>query len=196
MNKEGSFTGYISINGYELTCQVGFQYLDEDSYRTSGGTADQSGPSGVGGSIVTQGLPKTEYLCANTCNKSVGVEFHFEHKGDGEYIITSRDKNFYPGRYLGVNNNNYIIAYGPREESNAFKFKKGDKVLTLNDMPDRFNSGLDMVCRDMRLELHNKKTFSPSKNGNQWAAYFVTYGGDIKSTYGNFLLEIKDRNVE
>ena len=188
MNKEGSFTGYIYINGHALTCKLGFQYLKESSYPTGSGS--------IAIPVPTIELPKTEYLCANTCNDSEAALFHFEHKGDGEYIITSRDKNFYPGRYLGVNNDNYIIAYEPRKESNAFKFKKGDKVLTLDDMPDRFNSGLDMVCRDMRLELHNKKTFSLSKNGNQWAAYFVTYGGDIKSTYGNFLLEIKDRNVE
>lgn len=190
MNKEGSFTGYIHIDGHALTCKLGFQYLKESSYQT-GRESFESHTS----SVPTIELPKTEYLCANTCSDSKAALFHFEHKGDGEYIITSRDSNFYPGRYLGVSNNSYIFAYEPRSESNAFRFKKGDKSLTLSDMPSKVTSGLDMVCKGMRLELHKKEEYKPSE-GRQWAAYLCTHSGDVGLVGSNFSLVIEDRNVE
>ncbi|MBV7494337.1 hypothetical protein KW837_08690 [Pseudomonas sp. PDM24] len=190
MSKEGSFTGQIYIDGYALTCKLGFQYLDESSYQT--------GAHGVfrgGKSVSVAGLPKTEYLCANTCNDSKAVLFHFEHIGGGDYVITSREEDFYLGRYLGITDKSYVYAYESRSENNLFKLKKNGKQLTLSDMPNEVTSGLEMVCKDGGLELHKKAIYAPS-NGNQWAAYLCSKDGDAGLVGSKLSLKIVGRNVE
>lgn len=192
MNKEGSFTGYMSISGYSLTCQLGFQYFESTSSPGSKGIGMEGGSSST-----TITLPKTDYLCANTCSGSRGALFHFEQTSNyGEYTITSRDKDFYEGCYLGITDKSYLFAYRPRSESNRFSFKQNGKVIGLNEMTGNVIAGLELVCKHGGIELH-KKIVRPGSNGDsQWAAYVCTQGGDVGLVGTNIELRIKERNVE
>ncbi|NNA59020.1 hypothetical protein [Pseudomonas koreensis] len=189
MNKEGSFTGYLYIEGYAPSCKLGFQYTDTTS--TPSGDISSSGIKSIDTNLV-----KTDYLCANTVTGSAAALFHFEQTNNhGEYLITSRDPNYYNGCYLGIDGDSYIFAYRERSESNAFSFKKNGKLVTLNEMTGESAADMELVCRDGGIELH-KKVVRDGTKGKQWAAYVCTKDGDIGLVGPKILLKIVARNID
>ncbi len=187
MTKEGSFTARMYISGYPLPCRVGFQRIETSSYDSGKFTSTSEVPS--------LNYLTTNHLCANTCNQSIVVLFHFEHVGNGDYIITSRDSNFFPGYYLGITEDAHVNAYQSITEKNNFAFKKNGKNLLLSDMENNIASDVEMVCRDGGIELHNKTVFEPSK-GNQWSAFVRTKNGSVGLVGNNITLKIEERDVE
>lgn len=187
MIKEGSFTARMYISGYPLTCRLGFQELETRIHVSDN----------IYNSTSTRVLNyvKTYHLCANTGKDSIAVLFHFELVGNSNYIITSRDSNFFFGHYLGITEDFHVNAYQSRSESSNFSFKKNGKYLLLSDMENNIASDVEMVCRDGGIEFHNNVVFKSSR-GNEWSAFIRTKNGSAGLVGNNITLTIEERDVE
>lgn len=171
MIKEGSFTARLSISGYPTPCNLSFL------------RANQHGYSGQ------------NKLCANSKNiLGEGELFHFENQGNGEYTVTIRGRLAYPGYYLGISTDNYVVAFKEKAEKNNFSFKKDGTILNISNIEGNTISGWEMVCRDGGIELHD--LFNPPHDEGHWSAYIKTKNGNAGLIGPNIVLKIVERNVE
>ena len=123
MNKEGSLTARMYTSGYPLTCRLGFQKIENGTYE-SGDHAKYA--DGIPFPVLN--YVKKNHLCASTGEHSIAVVFNFEHVGNGEYITTSANGNFFPGYYLEITSYGHVNAYKSREKKNNFLLRKTEST--------------------------------------------------------------------
>lgn len=193
-----SFTGKLYIsNGDSLTCHVGFNYIQNSSsagvFHGGGKTGTSVSYSGTGQSIE---IPKTDYLCANTCSQSKSALLHFEYVGDnGKYIITSKETQAYMGEYLGMSNLGFLRSYKSTSDMNHFSLiDPQGKAIELTDLPAEKNRYLGLTLRCSRGDVNLYEKVYATGSEYQWAAYM---GVKPPSSWleGCFHLEIIERNV-
>jgi len=191
-NDDESFGGRLYIAGPELTCHVGFEYLENTSYL--------SGPAETLdhlNTVPTSELPVVPYLCANTCVGTSSAYLYFKYVGDKNYQIWSRDQDFYNAYVLSIDSG-YLKAYKwgelhdpcsgkprpvewvanrllPVQQIDVFNFVVNGKKVMMSEM----TGGLvELHSQKGGLQFHKKKVLKYSVRDCQWAAYFATYDGD------------------